>query len=135
MGAVSTMYLAVKQFWHTLKGCQFRIFTDHCPLIFALHSKADIYTPWKTRHLEEFIAQFTADIHDKCSRHLLCLPLNSLSLQTNINLHPLAKDQPRLETVDISSPAFETYNFKYFPIPTSDTQNLFVLSFRTNGLH
>ena len=55
------VYLAIKHFRHFIKGRQFHVSTDHRPLIFALQSHSDKYTPRQLRHLD-FILQFTCDI-------------------------------------------------------------------------
>lgn len=44
-----------------MEGRQFHIATDHKPLIYALTSNSDKYTPRQLRHLA-FISQFTSDI-------------------------------------------------------------------------
>lgn len=54
------IFLGIKKFRHFLEGREFRIYTDHKPLITAINSKTD-RSPRQTRHLE-FIAQFTTDI-------------------------------------------------------------------------
>ena len=55
------IYLGIKHFRHSLEGREFTIFTDHKPLVYALTSSADRYSPREVRHLD-FIAQFTTDI-------------------------------------------------------------------------
>ena len=55
------VYLAIKHFRHFIEGRQFHVSTDHKPLIFALQSHSDKYTPRQLRHLD-FILQFTCDI-------------------------------------------------------------------------
>ena len=57
------VYLAIKHFRHFIEGRQFHVSTDHKPLIFALQSHSDKYTPRQLRHLY-FILQFTCDIRD-----------------------------------------------------------------------
>ena len=59
------VYLAVKYFRYFVKGRQFHVLTDHKPLVFALQSHSDRYTPRQLRHLD-FISQFTSDI---CQRY------------------------------------------------------------------
>ena len=49
------MYLAVKQFWHSLEGRQFAIYTDHCPLTFTLRFKPDKYSPMKVNTWISFL--------------------------------------------------------------------------------
>ena len=120
------MDLAVKHFQHSLEGRQFVIYTDHCPLIFALRSKPDRYSPRETYHLD-FLSLFTNDIRDifgeqnAAADALSRLPINSLFSPSNIDLRQMAFDQPRLDTLDLSSPEFATCKFAYLPVPTADT--------------
>ena len=55
------VYLAIKHFRYFVEGRQFHVLTDHKPLIFALQSQSDRYTPRQFRHLN-YISQFTSDI-------------------------------------------------------------------------
>lgn len=55
------IYVSVRHFRHLLGSRGFIIFTDHKPLIYALHSKPDKYNPRDIRQLD-YIAQFTSDI-------------------------------------------------------------------------
>ena len=55
------VYLAIKHFRYFVEGRQFHVLTDHKPLIFALQSQSDRYTPRQFRHLD-YISQFTSDI-------------------------------------------------------------------------
>ena len=121
------MYLAVKHFQHSLEGRQFVIYTDHRPLTFALRSKPDKYSPRETRPLD-FVSQFTNDIRhisgeqNAAADALSRLPINSLFSPSDIDLRQMALDQPRLDTLDLSSPEFATCKFAYLPVPTADTQ-------------
>ena len=58
------VYLAIRHFRHMLEGREFIVFTDHKPLIYALHAVSDRYSPREARNLD-YVAQFTTDI-----RHL-----------------------------------------------------------------
>ena len=55
------VYLAIKHYRYFVEGRQFHVLTDHKPLIFALQSQSDRYTPQQLRHLD-YISQFTSDI-------------------------------------------------------------------------
>ena len=55
------VYLALKHFRYFLEGREFHVLTDHKPLIYALSTRADRYSPRQIRHLD-FIAQFTSDL-------------------------------------------------------------------------
>ena len=121
------MYLAVKHFQHSLEDRQFVIYTDHRPLTFALRSKPDKYSPRESRHLD-FVSQFTNDIRhisgeqNATADALSRLPINSLFSPSDIDLRQMALDQPRLDTLDLSSPEFATCKFAYLLVPTADTQ-------------
>ena len=58
---ILAVYLAIKHFRHCIEGRQFKVFTDHKPLIFSLASHSDHYTPRQIHHLD-YISQFTTDI-------------------------------------------------------------------------
>lgn len=55
------VYLAIKHFHHFVEGCTVHMLTDHKPLMYALSSQSDRYTPRRLRHLD-LISQFTTDI-------------------------------------------------------------------------
>ncbi|MBM6549262.1 reverse transcriptase domain-containing protein [Streptococcus dysgalactiae] len=55
------IYLGVRHFRHALEGRDFMVFTDHKPLVYALRSASDRYSPREIRHLD-YVSQFTADI-------------------------------------------------------------------------
>ena len=121
------IYLAMKHFQHSLEGRQFVIYTDHRPLTFALRSNPDKYSPRETRHLD-FVSQFINDIRhisdeqNAAADALFRLPSNSLFSPSDIDLRQMALDQPRLDTLDLSSPEFATCKFAYLPVSTADAQ-------------
>ena len=90
-------------------------------------SKPNKYSPRETRHLD-FVSQFTSDIRhisgeqNAATDALSRLPINSLFSPSDIDLRQMALDQPRLDTLDLSSPEFATCKFAYLPVPTADTQ-------------
>ncbi len=55
------IYLAVKYFRYFIEGRQFFVLTDHKPLVYALSSKPERYSPRQARHLD-LISQYTSDI-------------------------------------------------------------------------
>ncbi|KAF2347495.1 Reverse transcriptase domain, partial [Trinorchestia longiramus] len=55
------IYLAVRHFRYTLEARHFVIYTDHKPLIAAIHMPSDRHSPRESRHLS-FISQFTTDL-------------------------------------------------------------------------
>lgn len=42
---ILVFYLAVRQFRHALQGQSCKLFTDHKPLVYALHSYSDRHFP------------------------------------------------------------------------------------------
>ena len=55
------VYLAIRHFRHSVDGREFAIYTDHRPLVSAIGSSSDRYSPRETRHLD-FIYQFSTDV-------------------------------------------------------------------------
>ncbi|XP_043213583.1 uncharacterized protein LOC122377536 [Amphibalanus amphitrite] len=55
------IYLAVRHFKHAIEGRSAIIFTDHRPLVTAIGSSSDRYSPREVRHLD-YIGQFVSDI-------------------------------------------------------------------------
>jgi RNase H-like domain found in reverse transcriptase/Integrase zinc binding domain len=53
--------LGIRQFGFMVEGRRFTLYTDHCPLTFALSKAAEAWTARKGRHLS-FVAEFTSDI-------------------------------------------------------------------------
>lgn len=54
-------YLGIKHFRHHLEARKFTLYTDHKPLLSALTSVSDKFTPRQARHLA-YIAEFTGDV-------------------------------------------------------------------------
>ena len=83
------VYLAIRHFRHMLEGRHFTVFTDHKPLIYAVRSTTDRYSPRESRHLD-YITQFTDDIRhisgvrnpvaDALSRIHTLAPANGIDL-------------------------------------------------------
>lgn len=116
------VYLAVRHFRHMLEGRHFTVFTDHKPLIFAVRSTTDRYSPRESRHLD-YITQFTDDIRhisgvqnpvaDALSR------IHSLATDNSIDLEQLAASQssdPELEHIGRDT----SLQLQQVPLTTSD---------------
>nr|VZI09155.1 unnamed protein product [Spirometra erinaceieuropaei] len=92
------IYLAVKDFRHSLEGRDFTVFTDHKPLTFALRSHTDKLNPREIRQLD-YISQFTSDIgHIDGSRNevadaLFRPSIAHLHLSPGIDLAEMAAEQ------------------------------------------
>jgi len=62
------VYLAVRHFRFTLEGRQFIIFTDHHPLVKALHKQAEPWSARQQRHLA-FVSEYSTDIRHIAGKH------------------------------------------------------------------
>lgn len=56
-GQLISTYPAIRHLEHALKSHLFKMFTDQKPLVYALHSAYDRYSPREVRHLDSFIVQ------------------------------------------------------------------------------
>lgn len=55
------VYQSIRHFRPFLEGHEFTVWTDHKPLIYAIRSRSDRYSPREARHLD-YILQFTTDL-------------------------------------------------------------------------
>ena len=120
------VYLAIKHFQYFIEGRQFHVLTDHKPLVFALQSHSDRYTPRQLRHLD-FISQFTSDIRhvsgtDNCVADALSrIETNALHQSPPIiDFKAIAAAQqtdPELPQVQSSTSSIK---LQPLPLPTSD---------------
>ncbi|XP_077512816.1 uncharacterized protein LOC144124008 [Amblyomma americanum] len=94
------MYMSVRHFKHLLEGRQFRIVTDHKPLIFAIPSGSGKFSPREVRHLS-YVAEFRTGIRhvqavDKAPADALSRVTASLASAApplNLDIAALAKVQ------------------------------------------
>lgn len=78
------MYLAVRHFRYFLEGRQFRVYTDHRPLTFAMSNATD-WTPRQTRQLT-YVAEFTTDIkHIEGKKNVVADALSRAEMNSIIN--------------------------------------------------
>ena len=56
------LFAAVRHFRHILEGRSFQVFTDHKPLVDALHKRSDPWTGRQQRQLS-FVSEFNLEIH------------------------------------------------------------------------
>ena len=118
------VYLAIKHFEYFIEGHQFYVSTDHEPLIFALQSHSDKYTPRQLRHLD-FILQFTCDIRhvsgtDNCVADVLsCIEVSTLHQSPPIIA---LKAMAAVQQSDIETSELQTSSLplQQLPLPTSD---------------
>lgn len=82
------IYMATKHFRHMIEGQHVTVYTDHKPLVYALHKKSSnaTDTPRRLRHLD-FISQF-------------CTSIEHIQGIQNI----VADTLSRIETIDMPSP-------------------------------
>lgn len=120
-------YAGVRYFRQLLEGRTFCIYTDHRPLTFAFHQKADKASPRQLRHLD-FIGQFTTDLRfvagsenvvaDALSR-IAAISLNDTELFENVaQLQANDNDLCRL----ILSPHTSSLRLGLTDIPNSKLQ-------------
>ena len=121
------VYLAIKHFRYFIEGRQFYVSTDHKPLIFALQSHSDKYTPRQLRHLD-FISQFTSDIRhvsgtENCVADALSrIEANALHQSTPvvIDFKAIAEaQQTDSETSQLQSTS-TSLQLQPLPVPTSN---------------
>ncbi len=55
------------------EGRRFHVFTDHKPIMYAIHTRSDKHSPHQAKHLD-FIAQFTSDLRHVKANALLTSP-------------------------------------------------------------
>ena len=129
------VYLAIKHFKHFIEGRQFHISTDHKPLIYALQSNSDKYTPRQLRHLD-FISQFTGDIRpvsgtENCVADALSrIEANALQQSTPvvIDFKAIAEaQQADPETSQLQS-STNSLQLQQLPVPTSNLKLLYAMS-------
>ena len=121
------IYLAIKHFRHFVEGRIFHVLIDHKPLVFALSTHSDTYTPRQIRHLD-YISQFTNDIrHIKGANNpaadaLSRIEINALQASESelLELEELARvqqDDPDLTKLRSSSSLI----LEDIPLPQTNT--------------
>lgn len=106
------IYESVKFFRHFLEGRNFKIYTDHKPLVHVFSQRSDKASPRQTRQLS-FIAQFTTDlVHLSGSENIVADSLSrieALRLPVEFELIDLAarqKEDEELKHLLASSSSF-----------------------------
>ena len=118
------VYLAIKHFRYFIEGRQFYVSADHKPLIFALQSHSDKYTPRQLRHLD-FILQFTCDIrHVSGTDNCVADALSRIEVSTLHQSSPVidfkAMAAAQQSDTEISDLQTSSLQLQPLPIPTSD---------------
>lgn len=106
---LTAIFESIKYFRYLLEGCDFRILTDHKPLIYAFKQRADKASPRQLRQLS-FIAQFTTYIeHISGSQNAVADTLSrieSIQLPLDFSVKDLAALQDnddQLKSICVSS--------------------------------
>lgn len=93
---LTAVYESIRYFRHFLEGREFRILTDHKPLIFAFKQKSEKSSPRQQRQLS-FISQFSTDIeHLSGSENVVADALSrveSIVLSSDVELKEIAEAQ------------------------------------------
>ncbi len=121
------VYLAIKHFRHFVEGRTFHVLTDHKPLVYALSSQSDRYTPRQLRHLD-LISQFISDIrHVKGSDNSVADALSRIGSCTlqQIETPPIdfsaiaaaQRHDPELQQLRTSPSSLK---LEAIPLPTSE---------------
>ncbi|MBM6549273.1 reverse transcriptase domain-containing protein, partial [Streptococcus dysgalactiae] len=98
------IYLGIKHFRHALEGRQFTVYTDHKPLVYALRSASDRYSPREIRHLD-FVSQFTADIRHVSGAQNLAA--DALSRVTQLSVSSTSIDLAAIAAAQATDPEIE----------------------------
>lgn len=107
-----TINKAIKYFRHLLEGRNFKVVTDHKPLIYAFLQRLEIASPRQLKQLS-FISQFTTRLEHVMGSHNV--DADSLSrvkpirLLTEIELAEQQKLDDELRSIRGLSAFFETY--------------------------
>eukprot|EP00795_Rhopilema_esculentum_P017889 gene17889-biopygen2080 len=116
-----SVYLAIKHFRYFLEGRAFHVMTDHKPLLHALSSSSDRYSPREICHLD-FISQFTSDIrYVKGHQNVVADALPRIELNSLLNIPSL--DFVTLSVAQQQDSDFQrvqsntSLNMKEFPLP------------------
>ena len=112
-------FVAIRHFRHVVEGRQFVIFTDHKPLIYAVHNRSDRHSPREVRHLD-FISQFSTDVrHIKGTDNVVA---DALSRITALDATSQSIDLPAMAAAQGHDDGLLNHNSlrpQSFPLPTS----------------
>ena len=123
---LTAIYEALKHFRYYIEGRNFKILTDHKPLVYAFKQSSDKASPCQIRQLS-FIAQFTTVIEDIPGQdNVVADPLSrieSLRLPLEINLKELAQaqntDDEVVELQRSSNPPLKLIKLQWGPAHTT----------------
>ena len=84
------LYLAVRHFRFMLEGRQFIMFTDHKPLVTALHKQSEPWSARQQRHLA-YISEYSTDIrHIEGKNNITADCLSRAPASDNANCHQIS---------------------------------------------
>ena len=113
------IYMAIKLFWHLLKGRHFSIFTDHKPLTTAMQNSSDKYTAHELRHLD-YISQFTIDLrYIKSENSTAADTLSRNSTPSTMTCQDLIADEQKCDSTLPSVLSDNSLALQKFPAPFS----------------
>ena len=98
------LYLSVRHFRFTLEGRPFIMYTDHHPLVRALHKEAEPWSARQQRHLS-YISEYSTDIWHIAGKYNItadCLsraPVECQQVSVGLDYHALAAAQRNSEDV------------------------------------
>ena len=92
-------FAAIRHYRQFLEGQQFHILTDHKPLLGALKSSSEKYSPREIRQID-YILRFTSDIKqingvENVPAYALSHVINSFLLEPSIDIHTFSKEQQK----------------------------------------
>lgn len=100
------VYWAVKYFRSQLEGRAFVIYTDHKPLIFAFHQKADKASPRQLRYLD-YIGQLSTNLQHVSGEHNVVADalsrIDSISTPSTVSMNEIADEQKNDEELQLLS--------------------------------
>ena len=94
-------FAAIRHYRQLLEGQKFHILTDHKPLLGALKSSSEKYSPREVRQMD-YILQFTSDVRhisgrDNVPADTLSRGINSYLLEPSIDVHIFSAEQQKDE--------------------------------------
>lgn len=121
-----SIYMAVKHFRHMIEGQEVIVYTDHKPLVYALHKKATSSsdTPRRLRHLD-FISQFCTSIeYIQGSQNIVADTLSrieQINMPSPLDYTEISKAQQNdlelKELLKAKNLNFKTFNYPYCKEP------------------
>lgn len=116
---LTAIFQSIKHFQYLLEGRNFKIYTDHKPLIYAFKQKSSTASPRQTRQLD-FISQFSTDIRHVIGKENIVADL--LSRIEAINSQPIIITPEEIAEAQQKDPELE--NILNTPSSAEDYKNM-----------